>query len=117
MDKKQKGVEFYQNNFDKYEIRKKGMIDDKKWMVCLSIIILVLNFVPNLLQGHQVFAENQKIYKDKVELINDESFNISYSMRALENQYEWEIDYRINKTENDKELKLKFSFEGNQPIV
>ena len=30
MDKKQKGVEFYQNNFDKYEIRKKGMIDDKK---------------------------------------------------------------------------------------
>ena len=22
-------------------------------------------------------------------------------MRALENQYEWEIDYRINKTEND----------------
>lgn len=92
------------------------MIDDKKWMVCLSIIILVLNFVPNLLQGHQVFAENQKIYKDKVELINDESFNVSYSMRALENQYEWEIDYRINKTENDKELKLKFSFEGNQPI-
>lgn len=88
----------------------------KKWTVCLSIIILVLNFVPNLLQGHQVFAENQKNYKDKVELINDESFNISYSMRALENQYEWEIDYRINKTENDKELKLKFSFEGNQPI-
>lgn len=112
MDKKQKGVEFYQNNFDKYEIRKKGMIDDKKWTVCLSIIILVLNFVPNLLQGHQVFAENQKNYKDKVELINDESFNISYSMQALENQYEWEIDYRINKTENDKELKLKFSFEG-----
>lgn len=68
----------------------------KKWTVCLSIIILVLNFVPNLLQGHQVFAENQKNYKDKVELINDESFNISYSMRALENQYEWEIDYRIN---------------------
>ncbi len=32
----------------------------KKWTVCLSIIILVLNFVPNLLQGHQVFAENQK---------------------------------------------------------
>lgn len=88
----------------------------KKWTVCLSIIILVLNFVPNLLQGHQVFAENQKNYKDKVELINDESFNISYSMQALENQYEWEIDYRINKTENDKELKLKFSFEGNQPI-
>lgn len=88
----------------------------KKWTVCLSIIILVLNFVPNLLQGHQVFAENQKNYKDKVELINDESFNISYSMRALENQYEWKIDYRINKTENDKELKLKFSFEGNQPI-
>ena len=50
----------------------------KKWTVCLSIIILVLNFVPNLLQGHQVFAENQKNYKDKVELINDESFNISY---------------------------------------
>lgn len=59
----------------------------------------------------------KKNYKDKVELINDESFNISYSMRALENQYEWEIDYRINKTENDKELKLKFSFEGDQPIV
>ncbi|MFK5276025.1 DUF1359 domain-containing protein [Lactococcus lactis] len=39
----------------------------KKWTVCLSIIILVLNFVPNLLQGHQVFAENQKNYKDKVE--------------------------------------------------
>ncbi len=41
----------------------------KKWTVCLSIIILVLNFVPNLLQGHQVFAENQKNYKIKLSLL------------------------------------------------
>ncbi|EQC93183.1 hypothetical protein LLT3_03095 [Lactococcus cremoris subsp. cremoris TIFN3] len=26
----------------------------KKWAVCLSIIILVINFIPNLMQGPKV---------------------------------------------------------------
>ena len=92
------------------------MIDDKKMDGLFKYNNLSSKLCSKLTARSSSICRKSKNYKDKVELINDESFNISYSMQALENQYEWEIDYRINKTENDKELKLKFSFEGNQPI-
>lgn len=62
----------------------------------------------------------QKLLKTMIALIAIVMPGLSYAQsQTAEGIYNGTlsvIDYRINKTENDKELKLKFSFEGNQPI-
>ena len=88
----------------------------KKWAVCLSIIILVINFIPNLMQGPKVLADNPQTYKENVELLELENLNISYSMRDSGQQYEWEIYYKVNEKQNDKSLKLKFSIDSEQKV-
>ena len=88
----------------------------KKWAVYLSILILILNFVPSLIQGSKVFADDSKIHKENVELIKQENFEVSYDMRELSDKYYWEIHYQIKEESSDKELKLKFQFEHDQNI-
>ncbi|MDG6111537.1 VWA domain-containing protein [Lactococcus formosensis] len=89
----------------------------KKYSIILSIIVLVLSFIPNLLQGYKVFADNSTNHKNNIELVNQDNLSVTYDMSENSEGYTWSIHYKIKETKDDTELRLKLSFEHNQKIT
>lgn len=89
----------------------------KKWPIILSIIVLVLSFVPNLIQGYEVFADELTNHRNNIELVNQDNLSMTYDMTESSEGYTWSIHYKIKETKDDTELRLKLSFEHDQKVT
>lgn len=81
-----------------------------KWAVFLSILVLLLSFVPNILQGYRVFADEKISHKENIELLTETGFEFSYSMYETSDKYEWQLNYKYKDMESQKEYRVELEF-------
>ncbi len=84
----------------------------RKLSIYLSILVLLINFVPNIIQGFKVFADSSPT----TSIINTDNLDISYNVKEAQKNYYWEINYQIKENQKDEELKLKFQFNHDKEI-
>ena len=83
----------------------------KKLSIYISILVLLINFIPNILQCSEVFADSNNI-----SLIKEDNLDIFYKVEERHKDYYWEINYQFKEDKKDQELKLKLQFDYNKEI-
>lgn len=87
----------------------------KKWFIGLSILVLIVSFLPNILQSYRVHADDTVLHKENIQLLQQTNFKISYSMYETPNNYEWQLHYKYDETEEQNKYKVELEFvnDGN----
>lgn len=80
----------------------------KRWFIWLSLLVLVVNLIPNIWQGYTVLADSMASKTSS--LINQEDLVVTSNVTSSQEKNVWEIHYRFNTKQDNEKRRLKFQF-------
>ncbi|MQW23177.1 MULTISPECIES: SpaA isopeptide-forming pilin-related protein [unclassified Lactococcus] len=89
----------------------------QKCLNYLSLLVILLNFIPGVLFGTKVVSDTLKSTSDNIELISASNLKVSYNVTETTERNLWEVKYQIIDTDLMSKQKLKFSFNSDANLT